>query len=66
MYSFRNDYSEGVHPTILQALTETNQVQTCGYGLDDYCKEAADLIREECAVPEAAVHFLVGGWRASV
>ena len=39
MYSFRNDYSEGVHPQILQALTETNLVQTCGYGMDDEVPE---------------------------
>ena len=34
MYSFRNDYSEGAHPQVLQALTDTNLVQTCGYGVD--------------------------------
>ena len=33
MYSFRNDYSEGAHPQVLQALTDTNLVQTCGYGV---------------------------------
>ena len=34
MHSFRNDYSEGAHPAILEALTETNLTQTVGYGLD--------------------------------
>ena len=66
MYSFRNDYSEGVHPSILKALTETNLVQTCGYGMDDYCLKAADLIRDLCAAPEAAVHFLVGGTQTNL
>ncbi len=66
MYSFRNDYSEGVHPKILQALTETNLVQTCGYGLDSYCEEAADLIRQQCAAPQADVHFLVGGTQTNL
>ena len=28
MYSFRNDYSEGAHPKVLQALTDTNLEQT--------------------------------------
>ena len=32
MYSFRNDYSEGAHPKVLKALTETNFQQTRGYG----------------------------------
>ncbi len=66
MYSFRNDYSEGVHPKILQALTETNLVQTCGYGLDSYCEEAANLIRQQCAAPQADVHFLVGGTQTNL
>ena len=61
MYSFRNDYSEGAHPKVLQALMDTNLVQTCGYGLDPYCMKAADLIRGLCEAPEADVHFLVGG-----
>ena len=61
MYSFRNDYSEGAHPQVLQALMDTNLEQTCGYGLDPRCKKAADLIRDLCEAPEADIHFLVGG-----
>ena len=37
MYSFRNDYSEGTHPQVMQALMDTNLEQTCGYGLDHHC-----------------------------
>ena len=51
MYSFRNDYSEGAHPKVLQALTDTNLEQTCGYGMDHHCQEAADLIRKLCNAP---------------
>ena len=61
MHSFLNDYSEGAHPNVLQALTESNLRQTCGYGLDPDCQKAADLIRKLCNAPDAAVHFLVGG-----
>lgn len=61
MYSFRNDYGEGAHPKVLQALAETNLVQTEGYGLDPYCREAAGLIRNLCGAPGADVHFLTGG-----
>ena len=32
MSYFRNDYSEGAHPKVLQALVETNLVSTPGYG----------------------------------
>lgn len=66
MYSFRNDYSEGAHPRVLDALMKTNLVQTCGYGLDPYCAEAADLIRSLCNAPEADVHFLVGGTQTNM
>lgn len=66
MYSFANDYSEGAHPLILQALSETNFKQTCGYGLDGYCAAAADTIRSLCSAPEADVHFVVGGTQANL
>jgi threonine aldolase len=66
MYSFRNDYSEGAHPRILQALADTNLEQTCGYGLDPICAEAAESIRSACAAPEADVHFVVGGTQANL
>ena len=66
MYSFRNDYSEGAHPRVLQALADTNLEQTCGYGLDPHCQEAAALIKAQCAAPEADVHFVVGGTQANL
>lgn len=66
MYSFRNDYSEGAHPRVLEALAQTNLTQTCGYGLDPCCAEAAELIRSLCGAPEAAVHFLVGGTQTNL
>ena len=61
MISFRNDYSEGAHPKVLQALIETNSENTCGYGCDAYCAKAADMIRARFACPGADVHFMVGG-----
>lgn len=66
MLSFLNDYSEGAHPRILKALTDTNLEQTCGYGLDPYCQRAAELIRQKCAAPEADVHFVGGGTQANL
>ena len=66
MYSFRNDYSEGAHPKVLQALTDTNLEQTGGYGTDPRCLAAADLVRQLCQAPEADVHFLVGGTQTNL
>lgn len=62
---FLCDYSEGAHPKILEALTQTNLEQTCGYGLDHHCEEARELIRGACQAPNAAVHFLMGGTQAN-
>lgn len=51
----------GAHPEVLAALTANNGVQTPGYGNDDFCLRAKELIRKACNAPEAGVHFLVGG-----
>lgn len=66
MFSFENDYSEGAHPLVLKALTDTNAEQTCGYGLDHHSAAAAETIRSLCAAPQAAVHFVVGGTQANL
>lgn len=50
----------------MQALAETNTVQTPGYGTDAYCDEARALIRNLCGAPEADIHFLVGGTQVNL
>lgn len=61
MIYFNNDYCEGCHEKILEALTRYNMTQTPGYGEDDFCKAAARKIRSLCGREDIAVHFLVGG-----
>ena len=46
MYSFRNDYSEGAHPSILESLLRTNNEQSFGYGEDIYTAKAQTLIKK--------------------
>ncbi len=65
MLFFRNDYSNGAHPDILDALCKTNLELTVGYGMDPYCRKATDIIRSLCQSPAADVHFLVGGTQAN-
>ena len=38
MIHFRNDYSAGAHPAVLEALTRANDVRCPGYGCDPYCE----------------------------
>ncbi len=66
MIRFNCDYLEGTHPRILEALAETNMIQTCGYGEDKYCEAAREEIKKVCKCEDAAVHFLVGGTQANL
>ena len=58
--SFKNDYSEGAHPAILEVLLQTNRQQQPGYGLDDYSEQAKALIRERIGNPQAEIFFVSG------
>lgn len=66
MFYFNNDYSEGCHEKVLEALTRTNLEQTPGYGEDHYCAAAANKIRKLCGREDLSVHFLVGGTQANL
>lgn len=65
-YSFKNDYAEGAHPRIMEALTQTNLTQQNGYGLDEYSREAQRLIRAKMESENLAVHFVSGGTQANL
>ena len=65
MLHFRNDYGNGAHPKIMEALCKTNLELTAGYGVDAYCMRAQDLIRGLCHCDSADVHFIVGGTQAN-
>lgn len=65
MYQFRNDYSVGCHPVVLEALSKANTAHVIGYGADQYCAECADLIRSLCNSPKADVQFMIGGTQAN-
>ncbi|NIG54465.1 low specificity L-threonine aldolase [Chitinophaga sp. Cy-1792] len=66
MYSFRNDYSEGAHPNILQRLVETNLVQQSGYGEDEYSVAAKEMLKQKLGNPAAAVFFISGGTQSNL
>lgn len=66
MWQFRNDYSEGAAPEVLDALVRTNGDQTVGYGEDEHCARAFDLIRAEIGQPDAFVKFIPGGTAVNI
>lgn len=65
-FSFKNDYSEGCHPRILEALIHTNLLQQNGYGLDDYCLAAEKLIQKKINSDQSKVYFVSGGTQANL
>lgn len=66
MYSFKNDYSEGAHPRILETLIKTNLEQSEGYGKDVYCEEAKKLIQNKLNNRDLDVHFISGGTQTNL
>ena len=66
MYSFKNDYSEGAHPRIIEKLLKTNLEQTEGYGKDIYCIEAENLIKNKLNNKDVDVHFISGGTQTNL
>ena len=66
MFYFHNDYNEICHPKVAQKLADWSTKQMPGYGADECCKRAADLIRELCGNDDLTVHFLVGGTQANL
>ncbi|MBP0611849.1 aminotransferase class I/II-fold pyridoxal phosphate-dependent enzyme [Chryseobacterium sp. cx-311] len=65
-YSFKNDYAEGAHLRILEALLRTNLQQQNGYGLDEFSLAAEQLILDLCKSPNSRVHFVSGGTQANI
>ncbi|MET3634895.1 threonine aldolase family protein [Streptococcus porcorum] len=61
MLHFENDYNEGCHPKLLEALVKSNEENLSGYGTDSYTQSAIEKIREACQLDEAEVVFLTGG-----
>lgn len=66
MYNFKNDYSEGAHPSILKRLMETNLVQQQGYGEDEYSAKAKEFIKQRVNNPEASIYFVSGGTQTNL
>ena len=60
MLYFMNDYSEGAHPDVLEALIKTNEEKLPGYGTDYYSEEAKKKICKWIN-RDADIFFISGG-----
>lgn len=66
MYSFKNDYSEGCHPRILNALIESNMIQEDGYGNDTHTQNAISKIKDLTGNQSIDVHLISGGTQTNL
>ncbi|KAL3464876.1 pyridoxal phosphate-dependent transferase [Aspergillus heterothallicus] len=67
-YSFLDDYSEGAHPRLLEALIRTNSTQQTGYGTDEYSQDARQLLLTQlnATEEEVSIHFVPSGTAANL
>lgn len=65
-YNLMYDYAEGAHPSIIEAMLTTNMVQQLGYSDDEYCSEAAGMIKKALNCKDADIHFVSGGTQANM
>jgi len=65
-YGFLDDYSEGAHPRVIEALARCNAGRQVSYGGDEHSARARTLIRERVALPDAAVHLVASGTLANL
>ncbi|MCT4620284.1 MAG: aminotransferase class I/II-fold pyridoxal phosphate-dependent enzyme [Marinisporobacter sp.] len=66
MYSFKNDYSEGAHPKILNALIVSNMTQEKGYGNDTHTNNAISKIKNLIGNKDIDIHLISGGTQTNL
>lgn len=66
MYNFRNDYSQGAHQKIIDAIIEHNFEINPGYGLDMHCMNAHSLIEKKLGRSDVDIHFVSGGTQTNL
>ena len=66
LYSFKDDYSEGCHSSILAMLQKTNLEQQIGYGDDEYSIKAKEFIQQKIGDTDIDIYFTSGGTQANL
>lgn len=65
MIRWNNDYNRMAHPEVLKALMSTEGDAFAGYGGDEWCDKAANLIKDLVGRPDSEVFFLPGATQAN-
>lgn len=66
MYRFVNDYSEGAHQRILDAMMTANLEQNTGYGLDLHTDKAKEYIKAKIQREDVDIHLIPGGTQTNL
>lgn len=66
MHSFKNDYSEGAHPQILNALISSNMNVEEGYGNDTHTLNAVTTIKKLIKNENTDIHLIAGGTQCNL
>ena len=66
MRSFGSDNNSGVHPLIMQAITDANNDHAVAYGDDVWTKRAAEIVNRLTGSSNATTHFVLNGTGANV
>lgn len=66
MIRFNNDYNHGAFESILNELTATNTVSYAGYGEDDWCVRAENIIKKLILRDDALIKFIPGATQANI
>jgi Threonine aldolase len=61
-----NDYNMTAHPSVLDAIQEASGQRFPGYGADEECDAAAEIIRKMADRSDAEVFFFVGGTQTNL
>ena len=66
MIYFLSDYSQGAHPKVMEALERTNMEHSNGYGLDEHCEKATEIIKKMIGIDDCEVYMMIGGTPCNV
>ena len=61
MLFFRNDYGQGCVSSILDLLQNTNENPYIGYGEDELCQKAREIVHSKMPDNDVDIHFIASG-----